>query len=369
VENNSSIFLRNESSAHGRPVLSQTQKLAAATKTSSLLLHRLKHKKKNATKVSGIGTSAAAAASTTWNIVQNHDGGLILGEVGPFFFGPTFLSKKKRPLVVDGNLSCLRHNENIGCALDSDAKEGFADDLASDHHSQCSLSLNENSPESSSVILKQPKCRRGRKTKGPFTKLLHMTRVSLEADCARLRSGSYPYRPFEMRKHDVNDPRNRANTIMDVTVLGHPAPLASCEDVMVVMLGFVHNYVENRMKLRTIRTPGRSRRVCHGSSPTGGLKEGGMDASFDVDKEPLDMDKISLVHTPTKEWLCFRRDTCADLGIVKGIQLRIYNPYCISLGNSSSIIPVNAVVVCTGLCEAYPSDLPPLVVPSYIPQM
>lgn len=395
-KNHSLAFGWDHSSHPERPSLSQTQRLAAATKTSSVFLQKQKQRKMMMKKtMTTTSTMTKDTSWSKWNVEQNAEGGgLGLDAKETSFFGPTFLNKKKRSLVVlDGNVSCFFGSKgNDGTILqqhydgnyvlhpletnkckkrrvleDDDCDDNDADGLELNRQTYSPL-LNDTSQDPS-ILLQKPKSRR-RKTKGPLTKLLHITRVSLEADCARLRSGSYPYRPFEMRKHDVNDPRNRADTIMDVTVLEIPAPFAaSKEDFMVVALAFVHEYTENMLKIRTIRNPGRSRRVCHVSpSSTGRSEEGGIvDTSSDVDnKEHLNMGvgmggRTSLFQKSTKAWLCFRRDTCTELGIIQGTQLRLYNPQCIPMVEPSA---VSLFVVCTRLCEIYPSDLPPLIAPS-----
>jgi hypothetical protein len=215
-------------------------------------------------------TSSTITKDTSWskwNVEQNAMEGLGLDGKETSFFGPTFLNKKKRSLVVmDGNMPCFfgsKGNDGTMRQQHSDGNYVFhtletvkckerrvLDDDNGDDNDTDGLELNRqiyspllnDTSQDPSILLQKPKSKR-RKTKGPLTKLLHITRVSLEADCARLRSGSYPYRPFEMRKHDVNDPRNRADTIMDVTVLEYPAPFAaSKEDFMVVALGLVHEY-------------------------------------------------------------------------------------------------------------------------------
>eukprot|EP00557_Chaetoceros_sp_GSL56_P003224 CAMPEP_0176498110 /NCGR_PEP_ID=MMETSP0200_2-20121128/12124_1 /TAXON_ID=947934 /ORGANISM="Chaetoceros sp., Strain GSL56" /LENGTH=581 /DNA_ID=CAMNT_0017896251 /DNA_START=47 /DNA_END=1792 /DNA_ORIENTATION=- len=368
-KNDVSRFARNNSV--DRHTLSQTQRLAAATKTSSILLYKQKKKQKTTT---ATVTMAAVGESS-----------LIRDDEERSFFGPMLLSNNKMTTRNLGmgrqNPSCFRHppgNDdgilhhtncddlhtlaemnkcNTDKGLDNDNQNDDESNNYSHHFPLWKKGCRLQQP---SVASQKPKSRR-RRTKGPLTKLLNMTRVSLEADCARLRSGSYPYRPFEMRKHDANDPRNRADTIMDVTIIGHPSPFTSLDYAMVVVLGLVHEYKENTLKIRTIRTPGRSRRICHSSSPKVGVIEEG--DSMDVPRNfenNLTNDKESLSQTPSNAWLCFRCDTCADLGIAKGTQLRMYNPQFISLQESFS------VVVCTRLCEIYPSDLPPLVVPSHI---
>eukprot|EP00957_Ditylum_brightwellii_P142619 10866313-Ditylum_brightwellii.AAC.1 len=71
-------------------------------------------------------------------------------------------------------------------------------------------------------------------------------------DCAQFQSGSYPFRGGERgrtsssyRRHsggDMNDPRNRATSYMDVTIIGEqPIPWA-----VSTCAAYVHSYVENK---------------------------------------------------------------------------------------------------------------------------
>lgn len=368
-----------DTTAEKLPALSQKQRLAEATKAPTLLLSTRSNKKKRKQNPQSedlllpghsswpfqwrMGNTRAAATmygNEKWEDEDNHNEPC---------FGPALLTqrKKKSGQVVrpkspiqnndcsSGGISHIQrynnHNMGLGQGMGHCQEEAH---LQSDctgwetptKDSLTKVSSNMISQQTPATLHKQPS--RQRKVKGTFSKYLHSTRVSIEADCARLRSGSYPYRPLEMRRHDVNDPRNRADTIMDVTIVGHPVPSES-EVEMAVVMGFIHQFMENEHKLKTIRMPGRSRRVCHETSHELSVESTTNTATAIVEK-PL------LLPLPTYAWLCFRRDTYADLGIVQGTQLRIYNPQRIPMGESSF-----SIVVCTRLCEIYPScGLPPL---------
>jgi len=94
--------------------------------------------------------------------------------------------------------------------------------------------------------------------------MLHSIRGSVEADRARFNSGNYPYRHSE-RRHDVNDPRIRAETVMDVTVMSHPTPLGGSGGSALVV-GYVYQHVNNDSKIPTMQMPGRSKRFRHVTS-------------------------------------------------------------------------------------------------------
>lgn len=160
---------------------------------------------------------------------------------------------------------------------------------------------------------------RGRKSKGMFTgrlcKRLQSIRDSVRGDKIRFQSGQYP---FSVVSLDMNDPRNRASSVLNVTVL-EPSGISNRESQRILMLCFVHN-------------------------ATGSLSQ--LTCQF--------------------SWVCFACDTARELTIEKGSRLRIYNavpmelsgPLCAS--KPGTFPAVKWAILATTLCEPYPNELPQL---------
>jgi hypothetical protein len=159
-------------------------------------------------------------------------------------------------------------------------------------------------------------------------------RESRSRDCVRLRSGQYPFKigarrgpsgsSFGTSILDVGNPRNRARSYLDCTVLGI-CPYAWVSDDQshigskVSILGFVHHYIFSSAVHHD--DEGRNR-LCGKAA-----------------------------------WICFTKETMQEQRIGQGTQLRIYDaiviPFPDALGRN--------LVMCTQLCEEYPSSiLPPL---------
>jgi hypothetical protein len=168
---------------------------------------------------------------------------------------------------------------------------------------------------------------------GPLLKRMQSIRQSIQGDVVRLSSGQYP---FSLRQVDRNDPRNRANTIMDVTILANPSAMG--EQSLVTLPCFIHQW---------------------------------MKVTSDSDRTLKNVD-----HPKRHVSIMFTCDTMQEQGIVNGSQLRIYNaiyipirqpnatPTGIDPFDNSTVSAEDGVIVCTQLCEPYPkSILPPLVLP------
>jgi hypothetical protein len=169
---------------------------------------------------------------------------------------------------------------------------------------------------------------------GPLLKRLQAIRQSVQGDMVRLSSGQYP---FSLRQLDRNDPRNRANTVMDLTILGNPS--VAGDQSLVTLPCFVHNW----MKVTS-----------------------DSDRTFQVVDIPKQQASIM-----------FTCDTIHEQSIGHGSQLRVYNAIyipirqplvthtCDALTANPTFPDEDGVIVCTQLCEPYPkSILPPLVPPS-----
>lgn len=166
---------------------------------------------------------------------------------------------------------------------------------------------------------------------GPLMKRLRALRSAVDGDTIRFQSGMYPFAHSVSRRFDLSDPRNRATSFMDVSIVCEPVPWDEHERITV--LGFIHN----------------SEKVSNKSAnDIGNLVEGGRFA-----------------------WLSFTYDTAREQNVREGSQLRIYNTVSIP---SSSAIQINGygddavvadrccdqTIVCTQLCEPYPDSLPKL---------
>jgi len=308
-------------------------------------------------------------------------------------FGPSFLSNKKRKIPRmdnvadeedgDGDDTDMNMNMNIdhnGGGTDNDngggttrSRRQINEPFGTPRRTVNNGNGNNNNNNSNNIftdgafrsspqpVTPKKSARKSKKNKGPFSRMLHSTRTSIEADHARFHSGNYPYRHPDKRRHDVNDPRNRAETIMDVTVTSHPAPIGSGESASIV--GYVHQHVKNDAKIQTMRMPGRSRRFRHVASE---LRSDDADADAGIDTNDDNDDSSHIMESEGYALVCFTRDLFVDLGIEVGSQIRIYNAQIINrevIASGSEEIRGRPVVVCTNLCEVYPSELPPLSVP------
>jgi len=334
-----------KSKSHKKPP-TRAQQLAAATMSSTLLRKNQTPKREN----SSVNNKSSTTPSFGLNAWPKWD----KNAKTEASFGPSFLSNKKR-----------KHPATMDTVADDDSTDGDPRDQSSaanylerdaifatprptrqtPHHSPKSGGSNygaySNSPQ-----YRTPAKRRRKKAKGPLAQMLQSIRGSIEADRARFHSGTYPYRPATDRRHDVNDPRNRADTFMDVTIVGNSTPFASTSKAAI--LGYVHSFSRNDAKIKTVRMPGRSRRFRHAASSTAA-------ATSTIEKNTET--KEALLETPTFAWMCFTHETFMEHGIGNGTQLRIYN--ACTVGSD-----VHPIVVCTRLCEVYPKELPPLFVPN-----
>ena len=149
--------------------------------------------------------------------------------------------------------------------------------------------------------------RRNASKAGTLTKALREIRSASQGDCMRLKSGANSRDVTKRRRtKDVSDPRNRASTTMDVTLLGDSI------------------HWEGGIKRATI---------------------------------------MGYIHSEPKTfaWICLDRDTLNEQKVVRGTQLRIYDPMIICSTQVTNYMPSTIpVVTCTRICEVYPKDLPPL---------
>lgn len=167
---------------------------------------------------------------------------------------------------------------------------------------------------------------------GPLMKRLRALRSAVDADRVRFQSGMYPFGQSASRRFDLSDPRNRATSYMDVSIVGEPVPWE--ENGRVTVLGFIHAN----------------------------------------EKLPSSNDDACLVGTQISDcfaWLTFTYETAREQKLCQGSRLRIYNSIIVptkapiqvdGLGVEHEVEDrtCNQTVICTQLCEPYPDSLPTL---------
>lgn len=397
-----------------RTPLTRAQQLAAATKSSTIL--RRKTPRSINKNLSSAGTrtpSDESFRSTSWPKFDKQNGKDrgIDHDIVKASFGPSFLNNKKRKrptmdTVVDDDNCSTDGNLQFRASLDrpvspsankndsyhfTDMKKDaiFATPRPTRIKTSAgsnSLGKSPNSGGSLSTGKRNGQSPQRRKKKiGPLSRMLQSIRGSIEADWVRF--GTYPYRPQAERKRDVNDPRNRAESFMDVTILGQPVErrpgnstsatgtaLNSSSNAnymytytpdKVVIKGLIHSFVRNESRMKSGRVPRRAKRFRFIASPDLAASAGEVNPTDDSDTNQKDLvspDTLQVLETtPSYAWLCFTRETFAELGIDDGFQLRVYNARTIDISSfSASKEKTYPFVACTRLCEVYPKDLPTL---------
>jgi hypothetical protein len=152
---------------------------------------------------------------------------------------------------------------------------------------------------------------------GPLCKRLKVLRDAVKGDSVRFQSGQYR---FSVKStFDLNDPRNRAKSYMDVTVLGESCSWAGKDSQRVTVLVFIHAHC-----------------------PT----------------HSTDAGDVALVSQKCLAWLCVSFETARAQNIRTGSELRLYNAVAVPLTLPSDALDVNArFVVVAQLCEPYPAVL------------
>jgi hypothetical protein len=170
---------------------------------------------------------------------------------------------------------------------------------------------------SSPYMSPPPSERKTPQKKGPIAKRLQSFRDETRGDLLRLQSGQYP---FSLKRSDPNDPRKRASTTCNITVLGTPIGTGK----LLTALCYIHSWEVSPLKDGTANLPSAN-------------------------------DPNGLV------WAAFSIDTAGQTNlVVPGSQLRIYNAVAVPL--ASTQVPL--LILCTVLCESYPTRhlpaLPPI---------
>jgi hypothetical protein len=172
--------------------------------------------------------------------------------------------------------------------------------------------------------------RRRKKVPGTLSQLLQTIRKSIESDLVRFQSSHYLQHHYhrdvgEVRGNtdnimDFNNPRNRAETIVDVTIIGgNVVPFATGSN-KVIILGHVHSFIKKNKNNTTASMENK--------------------------------------YLPTNAWLCFNPQTIKEHGIHSGRQLRIYDAMLLVNYDGMSLplwrLPV---ILCSSLCESCPKQL------------
>lgn len=303
--------------------LTQAQKLARATQTSSLF-----DKQKR----------TFSNTQYTWNNDESDQ----------HAFGPTFLSKKKRK-SLDQDIIDVEEQTNTQSPTRSKlsntprSKDGTCT-------SSIQWSVHGSNGGTASTSPYQTPPRSSKKSQGPLSRLLNSMRRSIDADSVRLQSGLFAYQPEDAKRFDVNNPRNRAETIMDVTVIGdHLKPFVN-DEAKVVVLGYVHNFLKNKRMIQTLQMPSRVGKIRNIAAPHTNTT-----ICNDCEEEGAH-GNMDLFNNPTFMLICLTRENYSELSVCDGKQLRLYNPIIVQSFGSTRF----SIVVGTRLCEVRPVELPHL---------
>jgi hypothetical protein len=149
-----------------------------------------------------------------------------------------------------------------------------------------------------------------RRKVGTLTNRLRAVRSGILGDMIRFQSGQYPFQK-KMSAFDMNDPRGRAKSYMDITLLRDATKFGSepSNNQMLKALAYVHQH------------------VVQGSCSAQAL-------------------------THRLVWVIFGKDADRSHGLRATLALRIYNAVTVELQS-----PLEWTVVCTDLCERYPVDV------------
>lgn len=272
----------------------------------------------------------------------------------------------------------FRNNENdsddmLNVHLDDDDDENMGDDGLPNFHNDHDRLYTKTSSVVESIQIHPPNNFSTSFTKktttvddSPFLQRWKMIRNTIQGDMVRLSSGQYPLLRSSRQSNtsstlvDRNDPRNRAQTVVDVTILLLESTNPKNKDDhldhnhhLVTYPCYVHNWTN-----RNTTTMTTNETVSTTTTTT-------------------------TVPTATYCWIVWTRDTIESQNIRPGSQLRIYNAIYIPTpvptnqnhpctssvdesGDTSSESHHHPAgyIVCTQLCEPYvTTKLPALVVP------
>ena len=165
---------------------------------------------------------------------------------------------------------------------------------------------------------------RKKKFLGLISGELRNLKASINSKCSRLQSGCYPF-STNGNKKDVSDPRNRVESYMDVTIVQMLETKKTNNHDLA--LAYIHRHIVSKKKESDNIPVNRN--------------EGFVEALFCI-------------------------ETTRSISIRPRIQLRIYDAMLISRKGQAeqpSIFSILGTLICTQLCEQYPSSMPPLSSP------
>lgn len=167
-----------------------------------------------------------------------------------------------------------------------------------------------------------PTPKKSKNKAGPLSKRLKTLRDATKGDSVRFQCGQYPF--SKTAAFDMNDPRNRAKSYMDVTILGESVSWVNKDWQRLTVLVYVHAH----------RRTGTT-----------------------------EADNANIGKQQCLAWLCVSFDTAREQSLCVGSELRMYNavatPVSKQAEHANSKDAVNLIVMAQ-LCEPYPSILPKL---------
>lgn len=259
----------------------------------------------------------------------------------PVSFAPAFFSVGKRHL---GPI-----NEPIG-DIDATPLLPEVSVVMSPSSSSRAVGAWQRQPQQTAAFSPVPS-KKSKSAVGPLAKRLKSLRDGIKGDSIRFSSGQYP---FSIRSVNRNDPRNRADSVCNVTILGSLFPW---DNQVRGELSSTHQ--QSQLRLMTALSY-----VHNWTSPTAGTLR---TEQLDIDKE---QGEIGVA------WIVFSYDTAREHNLTAGSQIRVYNavsiPFAPSVLRANDVtgsnademkvnVSINRIVLCSQLCEIYPSAiLPPL---------
>lgn len=269
-------------------------------------------------------------------------------------FTPVFFNHKIRERINSQphEDSCnLNEKSTLDTTISRATIKGAAEDTTKLSHSLGNHDINKKFSHKSSLNVNYddhgyntPSCfsprskvvKRNNNFSGTLVTLLRGVCSSIKGDGVRL---SYSNRNESstrriLSRKDINNPRNRATVLMDVTILGDPIPFAFGIHHATV-LGSLDNVIHRLKKdndtiaLRKIK-----------NNPTAG--ESG--PIHDLDKSYCD-----LLHKP-KKWICFNTETIHEHKVKQGSRLRLYDVITLPSTSETSL----DTIIATRVCETFP---------------
>ena len=312
--------------------LAKPSALTAATRTPFKLTKTIgKKKKKNAVSNSHPNNAPSskneldvttAKISTNNNTTRSPDSGM---KKSSFSFAPSFVPTK---------------------SIASIAASVFDDTVGDDSGDECRLVTSNRlalTGTNTNNIL-SPKRRRAKVVTGEWGRRLIALHNSRANDSVRLQNQAFARR----RMFDVNDPRKRAKTFTDATLLGsYNGPwINRPEDMKITILGYVHRHVQKS-----------------NNSYTKGNNQLHDQRHHNQQQQQQQQEADSIVSQDYFAWFTFTLATARCINLERACKLRIYNavilpcrtPMTLDLPPKSfgckNIIRCEKIVICTHLCE------------------